>query len=230
MFSQTDKLVSAIRNNVVSGLQGMHHNLSLSDELIAESIINERLAILYNHFLKGSFPIKDLYISVNCIPIDCESIDRCRCESNTYCEEDAMAHFEMPQTCNIFGDDAIDYIGSTDRMLSFSVYTSITQLKYHKRRKRSKNKPYVWVDTTPNTDGMYDCFVFNAPLLKYVSVTAIFKDLRQLDNYSCCSENSDDNMSLINGEVIDSLTGKFITYYRQNATGTHPNDQSYMPG
>jgi hypothetical protein len=35
---------------------------------------------------------------------------------------------------------------------------------------------------------MYDCFIFNAPYLKEISVTGIFKDLRQLDAYSCCAE------------------------------------------
>nr|DAU17914.1 MAG TPA: hypothetical protein [Bacteriophage sp.] len=33
---------------------------------------------------------------------------------------------------------------------------------------------------------MYDCFIFNAPLLNTISISAIFKDLRQLGNYSCC--------------------------------------------
>jgi hypothetical protein len=43
---------------------------------------------------------------------------------------------------------------------------------------RGKDKPYVYIDTTPNENNMYDAFVFNAPLLKRLSVVAIFKDLR----------------------------------------------------
>jgi hypothetical protein len=83
---------------------------------------------------------------------------------------------------------SIDYLGATDRQLPFVCYTSSAVFRQHKYRKRGKNKPYVWIDTTPNENGMYDCFVFNAPLLKVVSISAIFKDLRQLDTYSCCSE------------------------------------------
>jgi hypothetical protein len=45
-------------------------------------------------------------------------------------------------------------------------------------RKRGKYKPFVYIDTTPNERGMYDCFIFNAPLIKEVSVVAIFKDPR----------------------------------------------------
>jgi hypothetical protein len=71
-------------------------------------------------------------------------------------------------------------------MLPFIWYTSPQSIKYHKYKKRGKSKPYVWIDTTPNENGMYDCFLFNAPLLDKVSITAIFKDPRQLDMYSCC--------------------------------------------
>jgi hypothetical protein len=45
-------------------------------------------------------------------------------------------------------------------------------------RRRGKHKPFVYIDTTPNERGMYDCFIFNAPLIKEVSVVAIFKDPR----------------------------------------------------
>ena len=89
-----------------------------------------------------------------------------------------MAHFEIPQILNDYGNLSIDYIGSTDRRLPFVFYTSATAFRYHKYRRRGKEKPYVWIDTTPNEKGLYDCFVFNAPYLKQVSIIAIFKDLR----------------------------------------------------
>jgi len=54
----------------------------------------------------------------------------------------------------------------------------VTPLRNHKYRRRGKDKPYVWIDTTPNENNMYDCFIFNAPLLSAVSITAIFKDPR----------------------------------------------------
>ena len=115
-----------------------------------------------------------------------------------------MAHFEIPQVLGDYGDLSIDYIGSTDRQLPFIWYTSSTSFRYHKYRKRGKNKPYVWIDTTPNENGMYDCFVFNAPLLDKISVVGIFKDIRQLESYGCCI--TDDNMSFLNTTVKDRVT------------------------
>lgn len=72
---------------------------------------------------------------------------------------------------------------------------------------------------------MYDCFVFNAPLLGQVSITAIFKDLRQLENYECCTELRDDNMTFINNEIKKRLTEKKLRYYRAMAPQNLPNDQ-----
>jgi hypothetical protein len=68
---------------------------------------------------------------------------------------------------------------------------------YHPYRKRGKNRPYVFIDITPNENGMLDCYVFNAPMLKQVSVIAIFKDLRQLEQFSCCTELESDNYNFI---------------------------------
>lgn len=231
MYTKLDKLASAIRNDVVSGLQGYHTNLSMSMEQLIVDIIEERLLVLKEYSLKGILPLKDLYVSINCIPIDCKDLERCRCRNNTdSCFSTPTAHFEIPQIVNDYGSASIDYIGSSDRQNPFIFYTSSSAFKYHKYRKRGKNKPYIWIDTTPNENGMYDCFVFNAPLLEQISVTAIFKDLRQLEQYSCCSDLTDDNMTFIDTEVKKRLTQKKLYYYRQMATKNHPNDQQYMPG
>lgn len=77
---------------------------------------------------------------------------------------------------------------------------------------------------------MYDCFVFNAPLLKVVSISAIFKDLRQLDNYDCCTDLQDDNMTFINNEIKKRVTEKKIRYYRQFSPSNTPNNQEYKEG
>lgn len=231
MYNQIDKLVSAIKNDVISGLRGYHTNLSMSDKQLADDIIDERLQIIKEYSLKGILPTRDLYLSINCIPVDCKDIERCRCG-----KEDCLtptAHFEIPQLLNDYGLQSVDYIGSSDRQLPFIYYTSSTAFRYHKYKKRGKNKPYVWIDTTPNENGMYDCFVFNAPLLSQVSITAIFKDPRQINELSSscnCVEGMDNNMSFINNEIKKRLTEKKIRYYRQLQAPVLPNDQQYTAG
>lgn len=230
MYNQIEKLASAIRNDVVAGLRGYHTNLSMSIEQLCQDIVDERLQILKEYSLKGILPVRDLYLSINCIPVDCKSIERCRCKEQDTHSDPPVAHFEIPQILGDYGDLAIDYLGSTDRQFPFVVYTSSTAFRYHKYRKRGKTRPYVWIDTTPNKNGMYDCFVFNAPLLNQVSITAIFKDLRQLENYSCCVDMQDDNMSFVNDEIKRRVTQKKIQYYKSLALPNLPNDQSYAMG
>lgn len=228
MYNQIEKLASAIRNDVVAGLKGYHTNLSMSIEQLCQDIIDERLQILKEYSLKGVLPLRDLYLSINCIQVDCKNIERCRCNVYDNFSEQPMAHFEIPQILNDYGNLSIDYIGSTDRQLPFVFYTSATAFRYHKYRKRGKNKPYVWIDTTPNENGMYDCFVFNAPYLDRVSISAIFKDLRQLDKFECCTDLQDDNMTFINNEIKKRVTEKKIRYYRALAPNNVPNDQQYQ--
>lgn len=227
MYNQVEKLASAIKNDVLSGLRGFHTNLSLSDELLCQDVVDERLQILKEYSLKGVLPLKDLYVSINCIQVDCKNIEKCKCNKEF---GTPTLHFEIPQILNDYGNLSIDYIGSVDKQLPFIFYTSTTAFRYHKYRKRGKEKPYVWIDTTPNENGMYDCFIFNAPLLNTISISAIFKDLRQLDEYGCCTGLQDDNMTFINNEIKKRLTEKKIRYYRALAPNNVPNDQQYMPG
>lgn len=223
-----EKLASQIRNDVVSGLRGYHSNLSMNMQQLEDEIVACRLAILKEYFLKGIFPIKDLIMSINCIDIDCKSLERCECRS---VDGTNISHFEIPQLITDYGKQAIEYIGSTNRQNKFTIITSLSELKTRKYRKRGQNKPYVWIDFAPNSNGMLDCFVFNAPMLKQVSVVGVFKDPRQLNRYDCCNlddfEGSDTNNSFIDQLIKERLTKEKIQYYKQLQAPILSNDQQY---
>jgi hypothetical protein len=142
------KLASAIYNDTMSGLRGMHSTPTMSIEQLEDDIVDERLQIIKEYSLKGVFPKNDLLLSLNCIEVDCESLDRCRCTVSA-CEE-PVAHFQLPQVALDFGIDAIEYIGTTDRSSSFVTYTNPHLIKYNKYRKRANSKPFVFLDMTPN--------------------------------------------------------------------------------
>lgn len=216
------KLASAIYNDVMGGLRGISSNPSLSLEQLEDDIVDERLQIIKEYALKGVTPYKDLMMSIKCLQLDCASIDRCCNIDNS---NETIPHFEIPQILMDFGLDAISYLGATDLQLPFVVYTNITQFKAHKYRKRAKSKPYVFIDTTPNKNNMYDAWVYNAPLLKSITIIAIFKDPRQVMEYNCCSEEDLDNISFLNNEIKKRLTEKKLRYYRQLASAPVTNDQ-----
>ena len=228
-----EKLASQIINDVVSGLRGYHSNLALNRDQLGDEIVACRLEILHQYFLKGIIPVKDLLIAINCVNVDCESLERCRCRE--YNEDDTLvAHFQIPQLISYYGKQAIEYIGSTDRRNKFQVITSLTELENRQYKKRGKDKPYVWIDTAPNAEGMLDCFIFNAPFLEQVSVVGVFKDPRQLNRYNCCNTDElngpDVNPSFVDQLVKDKLTKEKIYYYRQMAAQRLPNDQQYVTG
>lgn len=219
------KMASAIYNDIYSGLRGYHTNLSLSLDQLEDEIAEERLQVIKEHILKGALSKKDLLMALNCINVDCESMEKCRCRS-LIAEGDVLPHFEIPQLISDFGG-GIEYIGSTDRRQKFNVYTSLQSLEWNKYRKRGASKPYVYVETTPNEHNLYDCWVFNAPFIKQVTVIGVFKDPRQLEEYGCCGDQNE-NMTMLDNEIKRRLTEKKIRWYRQYQPSLKPNDQSYQ--
>lgn len=220
-----EKLASMIKNDILSGLAGYHSNLSINLQQLQDEIIACRLEIITTYFLNGNLPIKDLLMAINCVDVDCKSLERCSCTDDS---STPIAHFEIPQLITNLGKQSIDYIGSIDRKNKFSIVSSLSELEFRKYKKRASNKPYVWIDYAPNENGMLDCFVFNAPFLKQVSVVGAFKDPRQLQNYSCCScDESDINYSFIDQLVKEKLVKEKVIYYRQYKASKTPNDQSY---
>ena len=216
-----EQLKSAIYNDIVGGLNGITSNPNISMEQLEDDIIDERLIILKEFSMKNMIPRKDLMMSINCIELDCKSLDKCPCGGSTYTKP--QLHFEIPQILNDFGEQSIEFVGSIDREVQFKVYTS-TAYQYHKYLRRGANKPYVYIEPTPNENNMYDAWVFNAPLMKRISVIGIFKDLRQLEQYNCCGEDTL-NYNFIDNEIKRRLTEKKIRYYRQLAGQPTPNNQ-----
>lgn len=217
------KLASAIYNDIISGLAGITSTPSMSLDQLEDDIVDERLQIIKEYSLKNLIPRNDLMMSLNCIEVDCKSLDKCPCGGKSYSKPEL--HFEIPQLINDFGGDAIEYMGSPDKNVYFKVYTS-TSYQYHTYLKRGANRPYVYIETTPNQNNMYDCWVFGAPLLKVVSVIGIFKDPRQLSLYDCCKDDDIENYTFISAEIKKRLTEKKIRYYRNLAAPIIPNTQA----
>ena len=218
-----DKIASAVFNDIVSGLSGYNATINLSLEQLKDEVVEERLQVIKEYSLKNLIPIKDLLTSLNCIEIDCKSLDKC-CEIDDNFSK-PIAHFQIPQIINDFGDNAIHYIGSVDKSLKFKVYTIPITFKYHKYKLFRKNKPYIFIDTTPNENNFYDGWIFNAPLLERISIIAIFKDPRQVEQLSCCGYSEADNLSFIATEVKTRLITKKLKYYRQLYQPPMPNNQ-----
>lgn len=150
-----EKLASAIYNDVVAGLVGITSNPTMSMEQLEDDVVNEYLQIIKEYSLKNIVPRKDLLMSINCIDVDCLALDKCPSCATSNPSARPELHFEIPQIINDLAEDSIEYIGSTDKGDQYKVYTS-TAFQYHKHMRRGAEKPYVYIETTPNADNMYD--------------------------------------------------------------------------
>lgn len=215
-----NKLASAIYNDIVSGLVGITSTPTISMEQLEQDVIDERLQIIKEYSLKNLIPKKDLLMSIKCITLSKESLDQCPISNN----KNLSWHFEIPQLVNDFADDAIEYIGTSDKRTQFKTYTS-TSYQYHKYKRRGCDLPFVYIDTSPNCNNMYDCWVFNYLSDNTLTFIGIIKDPRQLENYSCCSGDDLENYSFISNEIKKRLVEKKIRYYKLLATQPTPNNQ-----
>ena len=200
----------------------MNANPNLSLEQLEDEVIECREAIIKEWYLKGLLKPHDLMLSINCINVDCADPAKC-CNTSS---GKSQAHFEIPVLMNDLGVDAVYWIGTIDKEERYDVYYSLDPLKYRKYKKRGANKPYVYIDKTPNENGMYDGWVFNAPFVKMISITAIFKDPRQLEMFNCCAKNDFLEMGSVTSEIKRRLTEQKLRYYRGQTAQVLPNTQT----
>ena len=162
--------------------------------------------------------------ALNCVDVDCADPSKC-CDNPS---GKSQLHFEIPPLMDDLGEDAIEYIGAADRSQKYSVYFSPVAAKFHKYRRGSKNSPYVYIEKTPNANGMYDGWIYNLPFVKRIAVVGIFKDPRDLEQFDCCSTDSFKkylDFGSISKEVKTRLTKEKLYYYRQLINAPAPNNQ-----
>lgn len=219
-----DKLTSAIVNDVQSGLAGLNANPTMSYEQIADEVLETREALIKEHWLKGFLRANELTQAINCVEVDCKDSNLCPCHE---LPAKNQLHFEIPQLVNVLGDNAVKFIGSTDRSKPFKVYYTRTGAEMHRYKPYNKNKPYVYLDTTPNANGKLDGWVFNAPLITNLSVVAVFKDPRALADYNCCADPEQyEDLGSLSEEIKDRIVKKKIQMYRQFLMAPHQTDLS----
>ena len=221
------KLASAIYNDIVGGLRGYTSTPTLSMEQLEDEIVEERLSLIKQYILKGVIPKNDLLRTISCIPVDCKDIEACpTCQKKISPDWGGTPtmHFEIPLLLTDFGNVGIEYVGSADLQNPFVIYTKPNNLRYRKYRKWGNKKPYVYINVSPNENGMCDCWLFNAPFIKKIAVTAVFKDERQLASFGCSCDTVD-NSSFLDAEIKERLTKKKLYYYRQLLQPQQPNNQ-----
>ena len=215
-----DKITSGIYNDVVAGLSGMNANPTISLDQLEDEVIETRHSVVKDWYLKGLLKPEDMMSAINCIPVDCADPSKC-CNFQS---QKSQLHFEIPKLMDDLGEIAINYIGSTDRTTSYDVYFNRDAIKMHSHKRRGADKPYVYIEKTPNENGKYDGWIYNLPFVKRITVIGIFHDPRDLSDYNCCNAQEYLDLGAISNEVKMRLTKQKLQYYRQNLQSPQPNN------
>lgn len=218
------QIASAVLNNVMDALKGAVSNVAMSIEQLEDEVIAERNNIIKEYFLKGLIGLQELYNSVNCVEVNCDYMSKC-CDLPV---GKKALHFEIPPILLMNGVSTVSFVGSIDRQESYTVYTD-NSYQFHKYRKRKSDSPYVYLDPTINANGNIDGYIFNVPYVKYISVTALFLDPRQLDQFDCCADiDSLTECGILSNDIIHRLSQKKVLYYRQLMLPAQPNTQTAL--
>lgn len=221
-----DKIVSGILSDLYSGLAGINANPTIPYELIEDEVVEKRQGVILDLFSKNLLKTEDLMVSLNCVNVNCENMVKCdSCKKPN--SNKSNPHFEIPQLLLALGENAINYIGSADGKYPFRVYFSLESANSNQYRRRGNKEPYVYIDPSLNSNQMHDCWLFNAPFVKQIKVSAVFKDLRQLEEFSCCRDFEYLDFGIISDEVKKRVKQDKFAFYRQNLSQPYPTNTTY---
>lgn len=220
-----EKIVSAIINDLYSGNAGFNANSAINKLQLEDECVEKRQVVIKELFAKNLLKLEDLAVTLNCVEVDCENMVKCDgpCNKNALSVKNQL-HFQIPQLLSDVGEGAVIYVGSADGMIPFRVYYSLESTKSNKYRRRGSSEPFVYIDKVPNSEQMCDCWLFNAPFVKQIKVTAVFKDLRQLEEYTCCRDFDYLDFGIISDEVKNRVKKDKFAFYRENLSQPYPTN------
>jgi hypothetical protein len=225
-----NELTSAIKNRIYDGLSGTISDQSISTHQLFDEIDLVRADFVNKYSMTSKLNTKYLLQSLDNLEIKCTSLAyTSKCDAFRHLNDEVPA-LEIPALMATPDDSAIEFLGLTNKQEKFAVYYSTSDIQNHRVRIRTSKKPFVWVDTTINANGMNTLYFFNLGKfnpLKYVSIRAIFNhpssvlpfDPQYLDREYAAPA----HMQMA---ILDAVTEKYIRYYRQMHTVPQPNTQT----
>lgn len=224
-----NEITSTIRNKVADGLSGNISNQAFSIKQLEEEVDIERAAYIQSYIDTGrKINPKYLLQTVDKLTITCMDLAQ-----NVPCG--FQSHFDVPAVkihpiAATFDDSAVEYFGLMNKQEGFIVYYDTDSMALHKYRVKTKHLPFIWIDTTPDSDGYMTAFLMNAgkySTLKYLSMRSIFEHPTRIGaNTAGFGDKEYPAPGHIQKVIIKNITEEYIRYYRQLNVMPQPNTQS----
>jgi len=224
-----NEMSSSIRNRVADGLSGNISNQAFSTEQLNDEIDLQRSDFI-NQYVTSGLKLNPnyLYQTIDGLELKCINLDD-NSDCNYLPDSKTMA-MKIPAIAATSMDSAVEYFGLNNKQNSFIVYYTTSQIQNHKRRVRTKLKPFIWIDTTLDQNGFMTAYLMNSSSyneLKYMSIRAIFEHpSRVLNSNANFGDTEYPAPGHIQNKIIDALTEKYVRYYRQLNILSTPNTQS----
>ena len=220
-----EQMASSVRSHVVDGLNGIS-NASFSLEQIQDEIIYTTSALLTTYIKQGVVDPLRLGQRIDGIRVECEDISA-NCSVASYVN---APHFSIPDINRVLSEPIL-YLGTMDSSLSLKVYYD-RDFRFHKYRLATALRPFAWVSSTPNKEGLYDVYLFNLGKynnLKFISIDAIFDnpyDIHKTAYFDQFAQSEFYAPLFIQKEVVTQISNEYANYYRKMHMTRIPNTQT----
>ena len=223
-----NQITSAIRNRVADGLSGNISSQAFSILQLEDEVDLTRMSLLFDLSTQGiKLNKKFLYQTKDGLALECMDISQSGCG---IAAGEEVRGVKIPAIISTIGDDAVEYFGTMDKRNNFITYFDLDSANNHKRRILTKNKPFIWVDTEVDENGHMTAYLLNMNKydgLRYLSIRGIFSYPNTLKG---SIEDFEDREypapGHLQNKIIDTLTEKYVRYFRQLNIPPQPNTQS----
>ena len=224
-----NEITSTIRNKVADALSGNISNQAFSIKQLEEEVDIERAAYIQSYVDTGrKINPKYLYQTIDMLKLTCLDLaQNVPCGFETHFDVPAV---KIPPIASTFDDSAVEYFGLMNKQEKFIVYYDTDDMIQHKYRQKTKKRPFIWIDTTPDEQGDMTSFFMNAGKysnLQYMSIRAIFEHPTRVGaNSAGFGDMEYPAPGHIQKVIIKNITEEYIRYFRKLNIEPLPNTQS----
>jgi hypothetical protein len=210
-----NEIASAVRNHVVDGLSGAVSDQEFSIHQLHDEVDLTRASLVYALSLTQKIDLGSLSQTKSNIPVVCRSMNSA---CDFYLPGDSIPSISIPKISRLGKGSPILYLGTNDMRDPIDVYYNITDIRDHEIRMTTKHRPFAWVDLgSENGTGMTDIWLFNTESyigLKFLKVIGVYDYPAQVISEYSMDETEYPAPPSIQLQIINTLTEKYIRYYR----------------
>jgi len=228
-----NEITSTIRNRVADALSGNISNQAFSLEQLEEEVDLERSSIVYKYSTSNiKLNPNFLYQTVDRLKVNCINLSDGGggLPCGIIIPNSSVPATKIPPISATVLNDAVEYFGLMNKQEKFIVYFDTDSMLNHKYRVKTSKKPFIWIDTTIDSNGDMTAYLLNTDQyfnLKFMSIRAIFEHPSRVNRDEAgYGDREYPAPGHIQNSIIDSLTEKYVRYFRQMNIPPLPNTQS----